>query len=99
MLGLSNTHVAATIANEKLVYLGQIADVVLVFAMLPAMVAAHHLDVLQFGLALVCVTHKEQTIVFEVGEGIDDGLGYATVGSFPIIKNGIHTDAQGTKIL
>ena len=78
---------------------GHIADIVLVFTMVPSMVAADDLDMLQFGIAFVGVAHKQQAVVFEVGEGINDRFGFTMVGRFPIIDDGIGTETKIAKVL
>ena len=63
------------------------------------MVAADDLDMLQFGIAFVGVAHKQQAVVFEVGESVDDGFVHTMVGVFPILNNGIGAEAEITEVL
>ena len=98
--GLSYARIPAVVGGEELVYFGHVAYVVLIFAVVPGVVAADDFDVLKGSIALIGEADKAQPVVAQVGKGVDDGVAGAVVGCFPVIEYGLYSEAKvSTKIL
>ena len=98
--GLGYARIPAVVGGEELVYLGHVTDVVLLFAVIPSVVAADDFDVLKGCIALIGVADKALPVVVQVGKGVDDGLVGAVVGCFPVVKYSFYAEAEiSTKIL
>ncbi len=88
--GLGYARIPAVVGGEELVYLGHVADVVLLFAVVPGVVAADDFNVLKGSIALIGVADKAQPVVAQVGKGVDNGLAGAVVGCFPVVENSLY---------
>ena len=100
MRGLGYACIPTVVGGEEFVYLGHVTDVVLLFAVVPGVVAADDFNVLKGSIALIGVADKAQPVVAQVGKGVDNGLAGAVVGCFPVVKYSFYAEAEvSTKIL
>lgn len=70
---LGYSRIPTVVGGEEFVYLGHVTDVVLLFAVVPGVVAANDLDVLKGCIALIGVADKAQPVVAQVGKGVETG--------------------------
>ena len=80
-------------SDEKIMDQIYEADIGLVFVEIKSVVATNHLNVLQLRPAIVCITHKTQTVVMCVWQRVYFGLSFTTIGSLPIVEDGFYTKA------